>query len=33
MLGNFIKKQFIDVIEWPNPEDGLLMWRFPGADQ
>ena len=33
MLGNFIKKQFIDVIEWPNPEEGLLMWRFPVADQ
>ena len=33
MLGNFIKKQFIDVIEWPNPEEGLLMWRFPVTDQ
>lgn len=25
---NFIKKQFIDVIQWPNPDDSLLMWRF-----
>ena len=32
MLG-FIRKQFIDVIEWPNPEPETLMWRFPVADQ
>ena len=25
---NFIKKQFIDVIQWPNPDDSLLMWSF-----
>ena len=30
---NFIKKQFIDVIQWPNPDDSLLMWRFPIADE
>ena len=32
MLG-FIRKQFIDVIEWPNPGDDTLMWRFPAEDQ
>lgn len=30
---NFIKKQFIDVIQWENPDDAMLMWRFPIADQ
>ena len=30
---NFIKKQFIDVIQWPNHDDSLLMWRFPIADE
>ena len=30
---NFIKKQFIDVIQWPNPDDSLLMWRFPITDE
>lgn len=29
----FIRKQFIDVIEWPNPGDDTLMWRFPAQDQ
>ena len=29
----FIRKQFIDVIEWPNPGDDTLMWRFPAEDQ
>lgn len=33
MLGNFIKKQFIDVIQWPDPDDSVLMWRFPVADE
>ncbi|MDO4777514.1 MAG: SPFH domain-containing protein [Cardiobacteriaceae bacterium] len=33
MIGSFIKKQFIDVIEWPNPENDVLMWRFPATDQ
>ena len=28
-LGSFIKKQFIDVIQWPNPEEDILVWRFP----
>ncbi|MGL4675672.1 MAG: SPFH domain-containing protein [Wohlfahrtiimonas sp.] len=32
-LGRFIKKQFIDVIQWPDPNPELLMWRFPIADE
>ncbi len=32
-LGSFIKKQFIDVIQWPNPEEDLLVWRFPMQDE
>ncbi len=26
---SFLKKQFIDVIHWTEPEDGILAWRFP----
>nr|WP_253341514.1 SPFH domain-containing protein [Neisseria sp. HSC-16F19] len=32
-MGQFIKKQFIDVIQWPEPDPNLLMWRFPMADE
>lgn len=32
-LMSFIKKQFIDVIQWENPEDSLLVWRYPMQDQ
>ena len=32
-LGGFIRKQFIDVIQWPNPQDNLLVWRFPMQDE
>lgn len=32
-LFDFIKKQFIDVIQWPDPDESLLMWRFPMADE
>ena len=32
-LMDFIRKQFIDVIEWVEPGDGLLAWRFPMADR
>ena len=28
----FIKKQFIDIIQWTEPDDELLVWRFPTAD-
>lgn len=30
-LMDFIKKQFIDVIQWTEPADGNLAWRFPMA--
>ena len=33
MIGSFIRKQFIDVIEWPKPDETTLMWRFPAIDQ
>jgi len=31
-IRDFIKKQFIDVIHWTEPEDGILAWRFPMQD-
>src|SRR5690349_13403177 len=31
-LGDFIKKQFLDVIQWTEPEDGVLAYRFPMQD-
>ena len=31
-LMDFIKKQFIDVIEWTESGDGVLAWRYPMAD-
>ena len=31
-LMDFIKKQFIDVIQWTEDSDGTLAWRFPMAD-
>ena len=31
-LIDFIKKQFIDVLEWTEGEDGVLAWRYPMAD-
>jgi membrane protease subunit (stomatin/prohibitin family) len=30
-LMDFIKKQFIDVIQWTEDADGTLSWRFPMA--
>jgi membrane protease subunit (stomatin/prohibitin family) len=32
-LFDFIKKQFIDVIEWPDAPDGVLAYRYPMQDQ
>jgi membrane protease subunit (stomatin/prohibitin family) len=29
---DFLKKQFIDVIQWTESDDDLLAWRFPTAD-
>ena len=31
-LMDFIKKQFIDIIQWTEESDGTLRWRFPLAD-
>jgi membrane protease subunit (stomatin/prohibitin family) len=31
-LMDFIKKQFIDIIQWTEEADGTLAWRFPMAD-
>jgi membrane protease subunit (stomatin/prohibitin family) len=31
-LGSFIKKQFIDVIQWNEDSEGVLAWRFPMQD-
>lgn len=31
-LMDFIKKQFIDVIQWTESSDGTLAWRFPMQD-
>ncbi|MBX3622575.1 MAG: SPFH domain-containing protein [Rhizobacter sp.] len=31
-LMDFIKKQFIDILEWTEPGDGVLAWRYPMAD-
>ena len=32
-LMDFIKKQFIDIIEWTEDSDGALAWRYPMADR
>lgn len=31
-IGSFIKKQFIDVLQWNEVVDGVLAWRFPMQD-
>jgi len=31
-LMDFIKKQFIDIIQWTEDDDGTLAWRFPMRD-
>ena len=31
-LTSFLQKQFIEVIQWNEPEEGLLAWRYPVAD-
>jgi len=28
-LMDFIKKQFIDILQWTEDQDGVLAWRFP----
>ena len=32
-LGQFLGKQFIRVIEWNEPEEGILAYRFPMRDE
>ncbi|KQQ32767.1 hypothetical protein ASF61_14640 [Duganella sp. Leaf126] len=32
-IGSFIKKQFIDVLQWNEDVDGVLAWRYPMQDQ
>jgi len=32
-LRDFIAKQFIDVIDWVEPEDGILAYRYPMQDR
>jgi len=31
-LGSFIRKQFIDVLQWNEETEGVLAWRFPMQD-
>lgn len=31
-LRDFIHKQFIEILTWEEPEDGILAWRFPIQD-
>jgi membrane protease subunit (stomatin/prohibitin family) len=31
-IRDFLKKQFIDVIHWTEPEDGILAYRYPMQD-
>jgi membrane protease subunit (stomatin/prohibitin family) len=31
-LASFVRKQFIDVIQWTEEGDDVLAWRFPTAD-
>ena len=31
-LGDFLRKQFIDVIHWTEPEEGILAYRYPMQD-
>jgi membrane protease subunit (stomatin/prohibitin family) len=31
-IRDFIKKQFVDVIHWTEPEEGILVWRYPMQD-
>ena len=32
-LRDFISKQWIDVIDWTEPEDGILAYRYPMQDR
>lgn len=32
MAWDFVKKQFIDILQWNEQRDGVLAWRFPMQD-
>jgi membrane protease subunit (stomatin/prohibitin family) len=32
MVFDFIRKQFVDVLQWTEDSDGVLAWRYPIAD-
>jgi membrane protease subunit (stomatin/prohibitin family) len=32
-LMDFVKKQFIDILQWTEDGDDVLAWRFPTADK
>jgi membrane protease subunit (stomatin/prohibitin family) len=32
-LSRFITRQFVEVIQWNEPEPGILAWRYPMLDQ
>ncbi|KRG43242.1 hypothetical protein ARC20_00595 [Stenotrophomonas panacihumi] len=32
-LGSFIRKQFVDILQWVEERDGVLAWRFPMQDK
>jgi membrane protease subunit (stomatin/prohibitin family) len=32
-LRDFLSKQFIDVIEWVEPDEGILAYRYPMQDR
>ena len=31
-LMDFIKKQFIDIIQWTEDDDQTMAWRYPMAE-
>lgn len=31
-FGSFIRKQFVDILQWVEERDGVLAWRFPMQD-
>ena len=31
-LRGFLEKQFVDVIQWTEPDVGVLAYRYPMAD-
>ena len=32
-LSRFLGKQFLKVIQWNEPQPGILAWRYPMQDQ